>query len=58
MPLVKLTDSCYTALEEMKKELIEKKKASGQPKKTTFSECVCKLLRDNGRLESLERDVI
>jgi hypothetical protein len=46
MPLVKLTDSCYAALEKMKKELKEQKKAKGQPVKTTFSEVVCMLIRE------------
>ncbi len=50
MPLVKLTDSCYAALVEMKKELKEQKKAKGQPTKTTLSECVCLLLKNNGKL--------
>ncbi len=50
MPLVKLTDSRYDALEEMKKELAKQKKSKGQSERTTFSECVCKLLKDNGRL--------
>jgi hypothetical protein len=44
MPLVKLTDSCYQALEEMKKKLTEQKKAKNQPTKTTFSETVTLLI--------------
>ncbi len=46
MPLIMVIDECYQALEKMKAELIEQKKVKGQPEKTTFSEVVCKLIRE------------
>lgn len=50
MPLVKIAEECYTALDNMKEKLIKQKRKAGQPEKTTFSECVCMLLRETGRL--------
>jgi hypothetical protein len=51
LKMVGLIKECYEALEALKKELQEKKKMAGQPKKTTFSECICTLLRETGRIK-------
>ncbi len=46
MPQISVIDECYAELEKIKAELIEHKKAKGQPTKTTFSEVVCMLIRE------------
>lgn len=47
MPLISVIDECYSALEDIKKELVEQKKAKGKPTKTTFGEIVCMLVREH-----------
>ncbi len=46
MPLVRVSDSCYQALERIRKELVANKKAKGRPTKTTFGEVVYMLIRE------------
>lgn len=46
MPLISVIPECYNELEEIKKELVEQKKANGRPTKTTFGEVVCMLIRE------------
>lgn len=50
MPMVDLHPACYTALEQMKAELVDEKKKAHKPSRTTFSEVVALLLRKEGRL--------
>ncbi len=45
MPLVRVSEGCYQALERMRKEIASNKKAKGRPTKTTFGEVVCLLIR-------------
>lgn len=52
MKMIGLVKECYSALETMKKDMNKIKKAAGQPAKTTFSECVCTLLKETGRIKS------
>ncbi len=52
MPMVELMDGCYTALTETKTGIKEKRKKAGKVEKTTYSECICILLRETGRLKS------
>lgn len=51
MPLVKMTQECYDSLDKMKKQVRAQKEKKGLPLKTTFSECICALLRETGRLK-------
>ncbi len=46
MPQISVIDECYAELEKIKNQLIEHKKAKGQPTKTTFSEVVYMLIRE------------
>ena len=46
MPLVRVSDDCYQALERMRKEIIATKRAKRRPTKTTFGEVVCLLTRE------------
>ncbi len=46
MPLVRVSDGCYQALDRMRKEIVANKKAKGQPAKTTFGEVVYMLIRE------------
>ncbi len=46
MPLVRVSDDCYKALERIRKELVANKRAKGQPKKTTYGEVVYMLIRE------------
>ncbi len=48
--LVRVLDDCYSALETMLKEIQKEKKLKGIRGKTTYGECVCRLLRETGRL--------
>ena len=52
MPVVNLTDACYEALEKLKEEVRNGKRARGELPKTTFSECVWMLLHkhESGRV--------
>jgi len=52
-PLISVIQECYQALEEMKAELMAQKKARGQPEKTTFSECVCMLIREHREAQNI-----
>ncbi len=52
MAMVDLVDACYTALTEMKKQIKEERNKAGKVEKTTYSECICILLRETGRLKS------
>jgi hypothetical protein len=45
MPLVRVSDGCYQALDRMRKEIVATKRAKGRPSKTTFGEVVCSLIR-------------
>ncbi len=45
MPLVRVSDDCYQALERMRKELVATKRAKERPTKTTFGEVVYMLIR-------------
>ncbi len=44
MPQISVIDECYAELEKIKNQLIEHKKAKGQPTKTTFNEVICLLI--------------
>ncbi len=48
MPLVRVSDGCYQALDRMRKEIASNKRAKGQPMKTTFGEVVYMLIRKRG----------
>jgi hypothetical protein len=50
MAMVNIIGDCYAALENMKRELAEQKRKNKQTTRTTFSECICLLLRQTGRL--------
>jgi hypothetical protein len=46
MPHIVVIEPCYNELEKIKAQMIEEKKARGEPTKTTFSEVVCMLIRE------------
>ncbi len=48
MPLVRVSDSCYQALERMRREIVTNKKAKRRPTKTTYGEVVYMLIRKRG----------